>query len=176
VNYDLLRNECVFQSQGEIQMNYRHRHHRGGWRGGFPFFIPLLFFIWGGPHAFPLVIVALAVVAILWWLIRLASSNQLNAQASQQQQYYQPTQQQPYYEPPQPAQPTQLPQYYQPPQPSYPGYEQGYKSTAGQPHLGETYQEAGQQYQYAEAESSTVYAEDEQPQAQYPTQLPPQIQ
>lgn len=62
--------------------------------------------------------------------------------------------QQPYYQPPQsPQQP-----YYQPTQPSY---EQGYR-----PAQSETYQEGGKQYR-----SSDGY---EQPQAQYPQEMPPQ--
>ena len=62
-------------------------------------------------------------------------------------------QQQPYYQPQQP--------YYQPPQAPQAPYQQGY-----QPQQTETYQEGGRQHQYAE--------QFEQPQAQYPQQMPPQ--
>lgn len=62
--------------------------------------------------------------------------------------------QQPYY---QPSQPPQQPYY----QPSQQSYEQGYR-----PPQPETYQEGGQQYRSPQ--------EYEQPQVQYPQEMPPQ--
>ncbi len=63
-----------------------------------------------------------------------------------------------------PYQPT--PQYYMPPTPpAQPTYEQGYQGRQQTP---ETYQEGGQSY--------STSAQYEQPQAQYPSQMPPQQQ
>jgi hypothetical protein len=57
-------------------------------------------------------------------------------------------------------------QYYQPPQQPYPPYQQGYQSPAP-PHP-PTYEEGGRQYSYPQ--------QYEQPQAQYPEEMPPQQQ
>ena len=65
--------------------------------------------------------------------------------------------QQPYYQPPQ--------QPYTPQQPAYQPYQEGY-------HQPETYQEGGQLHQYPQTpQQSQQY---EQPQAQYPQEMPPQ--
>lgn len=72
-----------------------------------------------------------------------------------QQPYYQPPQQPPYS----PEQP-----YYQPSQ--QPPYQQGYNGPTPQ----ETYEEGGQQHRYP-TQSNADY---EQPQTNYPQQLPPQ--
>ena len=58
-------------------------------------------------------------------------------------------------------------QKYQPYQPPYQLYEQGYQAPQ------ETYQEGGQKYPYPTPE---VYDQYEQPQAQYPEQMPPMQQ
>ncbi len=83
-------------------------------------------------------------------IFRLASSM---ANRQPPQQYYQPPPQQP-YEPYQ--------QGYQPPQQPYEPYQQGYQPPPS------VYQEGGQQYPYPQ--------QYEQPQAQYPQEMPPQQQ
>jgi hypothetical protein len=57
-------------------------------------------------------------------------------------------------------------QYYQPPQQPYPPYQQGYQPPA--PPQPPTYEEGGRQYSYPQ--------QYEQPQAQYPEEMPPQQQ
>jgi hypothetical protein len=78
-------------------------------------------------------------------------------------------QQPPYYQPPQqPSTPPGNQPYYQPSQQQpYQPYEQGYQASS--PPAG-AYQEGGQQYPYP-SQSAQDY---EQPQAQYPQQMPPQ--
>jgi hypothetical protein len=58
-------------------------------------------------------------------------------------------------------------QYYQPPQQPYQSYQEGYQPPSPQP---EAYQEGGQHYPYP----SQPAQQYEEPQAQYPQQMPPQ--
>jgi predicted lipid-binding transport protein (Tim44 family) len=102
----------------------------------------------------PGILILLGISAIAGTILR----PMMNAQ---QQPYYQPSQQpqQPYYQPSQPPQ--------QPEQPSYQPYQEGYQPQPEQ----ETYQEGDKIYPYPQQRSSQEY---EQPQAQYPQELPPQ--
>ncbi len=116
-----------------------------------------LWFLVGGIFSAILGALFKPITAILLGLGIFGLASMTNNQQSQQQQpYYQPTQQQPYY------QPTQQ-QYYTPPtSPPPQTYEQGYQGGAQTP---ASYQEGRQSY--------PVPMQYEQPQAQYPTQIPP---
>jgi hypothetical protein len=145
----------------------RNRWNRRRGPGRF-WFLPLLFFFFmfggiGREHSLFGLIIPILVLLFLFWLIRTVMSagrwNAMNQGQRYQQPYYQPPQQpysQPYYQPSQ--------QPYQ--QPVDRPYEQGYQPVAG------TYSEGGQQYQYPEPS----YEQYEQPQAQYPQELPPMEQ
>jgi hypothetical protein len=129
------------------QYGYRYRRP-GRWFIG-PFVLAAIFFF-----ALPslgkgiaIALVALAVCGLVFWAIR------ANARRS-----YMNYQQPPYYQPQQPPQ-----QPYSHPEAEPRGYEQGY--TASQPQ--EKQGENNQQYYYP---PQTSY---EQPQAQYPEQMPP---
>jgi hypothetical protein len=131
---------------------YGYRYRPGGWFIG-PFILAAIFFfalpaIWKG---IGFALVAIAVCGLIFWVIR------TNARRS-----YSNYQQPPYYQPHQP--PQQQPYTYSEAEPR--GYEQGY--TASQPQ--EKQPEDNQQYYYP---PQTPY---EQPQAQYPEQMPPMQQ
>src|SRR5438552_8639974 len=116
-------------------------------------FFPLLIFFflswgWGPDHHMFFGIMPILLLLFVIWLIRSAMSVG-NRNATNQGQPYQ----QPYYQPSQQQQPYQQP-YYQP-------YEQGYQPPV------ETSQEGRQQYPQAR------YEQYEQPQAQYPQEMPP---
>jgi hypothetical protein len=142
---------------------YRRRGPRRFW------FFPVLFFVFlfwglGSAHNFIGFLVPLFLLVFFFWLFRaiLAASRRstMNPGQRYQQPYYQPPQQHPYQQP-----------YYQPPQPSYQPptyrpYEQGYQPVP------ETSQEGEQRYQYPQPS----YEQYEQPQAQYPQELPPMEQ
>jgi hypothetical protein len=134
----------------------------GGLIGAMWMIILALFFV---THFWPLFLIGAAITALMGALVRpiLASLLGLGLFSlfnNQQQQspYYQPTRQ--------PYTPPNNQPYYQPSQQTYQPYEQGYQAS---PPPAETYQEGGQQYPYPSS------AQDyEQPQAQYPQQMPPQ--
>jgi heme exporter protein D len=133
-----------------------YRYHRPGrWRGRF--FLPFIFiafFASGGHGPFGILtwIVPIIIVLVLTSIIR--------ERRSLSQQPYQ-NNQPPYYN-----QSTYSDQYYRPQQ-TYMPYQQGYRP-AEQPR--ETYQEGERTYSSLQQEQ---YQEYEQPQAQYPEQLPP---
>ena len=131
-------------------MWYRRRPYRRG-RGilGFPFmlFFVLLFF----SHSLSLFLIGIVISIILTLFIR-----SIMAGASGGGRLNTPPWQQPYQQPQQPYQ-----QYYQPYQQPYQPYEQGYQPPAT------PYQEPEPQYQHPQPQY------DEQPQAQYPQELPP---
>ena len=144
---------------------YQRRWRRRGFRG-FPFL--LFFIILFAGHSFVAflvgIAVAIAVSILLAALFRAGSSNM----PPSAQTYYQPPQQQytPYYQ--QYNQPYQSNQPYQQPyQQEYQPYEQGY-----QPPEPMKYPEANAQYQSPQAQSRY----EEQPQAEYPQELPPMEQ
>lgn len=136
-----------------------YRYHRPRrWRGRF--FLPFIFFavfanFGHGP------------VGILTWvvpiIIILALAAMVRDRWSMYQQPYQNNQSSPY------NQNAYSDQYYRPQQP-YTSYQQGYRvqERAEQPH--EMYQEGERAYSSAQQEQ---YQEYEQPQAQYPEQMPP---
>jgi hypothetical protein len=140
---------------------YRRRVRRGF---GFPFLFPfiMLFVFHSGSIFFATLVLAIMIALILKAFD--ASSPNGSGQSQQQTPYYQPpaqTYQPPYYQPPvqayqpptQPYQPSYQQEDYQP-------YEQGYQPSAT------PYQANGQQ-------STSSYEDYEQPQAQYPEQMPP---
>ena len=123
----------------------------GGIQGFFWLLALAVFFITGSWIVF---LLAAGISAILGTLARpimsgLATTAFFGSQQRPQQ----------YYQPPQ--------QPYQPPQQPYQTYQEGYRTPEPQT---ETYQEGGQQYPYP-SQSSQQY---EQPQAEYPQQIPPQ--
>jgi hypothetical protein len=131
---------------------------RGAYGGimGFIWFLGLAFCFLVGFWPWILVVIALSMIVgalarpIMGGLLGLGFMSMLNGQQPQQP-IYQPPPQAPY-------QPT-----YQPPAQDY---QQGYQPPVAQ---GEGYQEGGNQYQYPPQSQSY-----EQPQAQYPQEMPPQ--
>ncbi len=140
-----------------------NRWNRRRGPGRFWFFPLLIFFFlswgWGPEHHMFFGILPILLFLFVIWFIRsvmsAGSRNTTNQRQSYQQPYYQPPQQ-PYYQPSQ--QPYQQP-YYQP-------YEEGYQPAAEAP------QEGGQQLLYPKP----LYEQYEQPQAQYPQEIPPMEQ
>jgi hypothetical protein len=133
---------------------YRYRYGRPG--GGILGFLLVLFLIfWFTTHFWTWLIMGifmLAIIAIVFWLVR---TGMVSTWFSSSQQ-------------PQPP-----PQYYQPPQETqqpYQSYEQGYQ----QPQT--NYQEGEQPYPYPPQSTSPGYQQYEEPQAQYPEQMPPMQQ
>jgi hypothetical protein len=118
----------------------------GGIQGAFWLLTLAVFFITGSWIVF---LIAAGISAILGTLARpiMAGLGSLAFFGAKQQQ------------PPQ--------QYYQPPQQPYQSYQEGYQPPRPQP---ETYQEGEQHYPYP----SQPAQQYEQPQAQYPEQIPPQ--
>ncbi|MDQ2888382.1 MAG: hypothetical protein M3Y39_20140 [Chloroflexota bacterium] len=136
---------------------FYYRNSRGGNRRprgiyGFPWWLFFIFLF--NFHSLTWFIITIGIIVMVSLLIRASSSSNAGAKSSWMQQtpYYQPKQQ--YYQPP--AQTQQQP---------YQSYEQGYQPAR------ETYNEGDQQYQYPAA---AEYDQYEQPQAQYPEEMPPQ--
>ena len=140
-------------------MYYYNRNSRGGHRGprgiyGFPWL--LFFIIFFNLHSLPWILMTLVTVGFVFLIIKAIMATGVNGNSASNRMRAQ----QPYYQPPQPM--------YQPPQaPSYRPYDQGYLAPK------EVYREGGQQYQYPSPEPYDQY---EQPQAQYPEQMPPMEQ
>ena len=134
-------------------MWYRRRPYwrrRGIW--GFPFM--LFFFLLIFSHSWSLFLIGIVLSIILSLFIRSIMAGAFGAGRPNTP----PTWQQPYQQPQQPYQ-----QYYQPSQQPYQSYDQGYQY---QPPA-TPYQEPGPQSQNQQSQY------DEQPQAQYPQELPP---
>src|SRR5579872_1241764 len=142
-------------------MRYRNRGPHWGRRGiwGFPFMLFLIIFIVS--HSFSgfmvgiIVLIALAIIfrAVLPSIF--SAGNMRNPMPP-----YQPPQP-PYQQPYQPYQPTE-----QPYQPEYEPYQQGYQPAPPPP----VYQAPEQQYQPPQQNY------EEQPQAEYPQEMPPMQQ
>jgi hypothetical protein len=155
-------------SEDEVRSNWFHEeelsmYYNGNSRGGrrrprgiygFPWL--LFFIIFFNLHSLPWILMTLVTVGFVFLIVKAfmatgVSGNSAPNRMGAQQPYYQPYQ-----------------QPYQPPQePSYQPYDQGYQPPR------EAYQEGGKQYQYP---SPAVYDQYEQPQAQYPEQMPPMEQ
>jgi len=119
----------------------------------------LFFIIFFVSHSWLGFLIGVGVIVLLSAILRSVLSSSfgqgpMNARPFTQQPYQQP--QQPYYQPQQP--------YYQPYQEPYQPYEQGYQPPPV------VNQDAGPQYQYPQPQQPQY---DEQPQAQYPQELPP---
>lgn len=149
-------------------MRYRYRgprYRRGYGRGiwGLPFTI--FFIIMIVSHSFSGFIVAIVVLVILAAIFRAVLPNLFNGgnmNSNAVPPYQQP--QQPYYQPSeQPQQP-----YYQPSDPEYQPYQQGYQPPPP------VYQPLEQPYQYQPPQQPQNY--EEQPQAEYPQEMPPMQQ
>ena len=136
--------------------NQNSRGDRRRTRGiyGFPWL--LFFIIFFNLHSLPWIMMTLVTMGFVFLIIKAFMATSVNGSSASNkaraQQTYQPYQS-PYQQPYQP-------QSYQP-------YEQGYQAP------GEVYQEGGQQYQSL---SRDMYDQYEQPQAQYPEQIPPMEQ
>ena len=137
---------------------YYYRNSRGGnrrMRGayGFPWLLFFIFFF--NFHSLAWLMITIGIIVFFSLIVRAFASSASNAGSNpmgnwtQSQQTYRPYQQ-PYQQQP----------YYQP-------YEQGYQAPQ------ESYSEGGQQYQYP---ASVEYDQYEQPQAQYPEEMPPMQQ
>jgi hypothetical protein len=144
--------------------NYQNsRNGRKRMRGiyGFPWllFVIIMFNF----HSLPWIIMTFFVMGFVFLIIKAVMSTSTTGNAAANGMRAQPT-----YQPYQPPTPIYRPPY-QPPtpvyQPPYQPYEQGYQAPQ------ETYQEGGQQYPVTE-----TYDQYEQPQAQYPEQMPPMQQ
>ncbi len=142
-------------------MAYRYRGPRGYRRGGWPFrFLWLLFFL---PVVYTHSAVAfgvMLVIAIAVFIIIRAAASSSSFGMNRPPVNVPP---QPTYQPYEPYQPYE--QGYQPNQP----YQQGYQPTA-------TNQQNGQQNQPVQSAQYEPPQYDEQPQAQYPEELPPMEQ
>jgi hypothetical protein len=157
--------------------NYRNsRNGRRRMRGiyGFPWllFVIILFNF----HSLPWILMTLVVMGFVFLIIKAfmtTTTSNTATNGTRTQHTYQPYQT-PIYQPPyQPSTPIYQPPtpIYQPStpiyQPPYQPYQQGYQAAQ------ETYQEEGQPRDYPVAETYDQY---EQPQAQYPEQMPPMQQ
>ncbi len=152
----------------------RYRYRRGPRLPYLWFLIIPLFFFAGPGHGLFGVLLGIGSIIVIALIVRavftmIAGSNTWSMRQNswysprnQQQSYYQPTQQkqQPYY------QPTQQQQ-----QPSS-SYQQGYQQPYYQPHTDSNQQVGGQQY---EAQQQ-AYDQYEQPQSEYPQEIPPMQQ
>jgi hypothetical protein len=144
----------VIAPQRRKYMWYRRRPY---WqrRGifGFPF---MFFFIaWFVFHSWFGFLLGIAIIVVLSLLFRAIAAGTFGGNLNA------PMGQAPYQQPQQPYE-----QYYQPSQQPYQSYEQGYQYQSPAP----TYQEPQPQYQAPQPQY------DEQPQAQYPQELPPMEQ
>lgn len=145
---------------------HRRRYGRGIW--GLPFTI--FFIIMIVTHSFSGFIVALVVFFILAAIFRAVLPNMFNSgnmRSNSTPPYQQP--QQPYYQPPEQAY-----QPYQPTDPAYQPYQQGYQAPPPvyQPPE-QSYQPPDQTYQYQPPQQPNY---EEQPQAEYPQEMPPMQQ
>ena len=140
---------------------------RGPWRGnrrrggifGIPWMLFFLFFVFS--HSFIGFLIGLAVAIVLTVILtRVFSANSYNGMNSQQpgQTYYQPSNQ------------AQQQPYYQPTEQTYQGYDQGYQVPIERR---EGPQGSGGQYQTPPVPDEPYRGEYEQPQTQYPEQMPP---
>jgi hypothetical protein len=136
--------------------SHRPRRWRGGFFFPFPFLIFLLVMNWG--HL-PVGILALLPPIIV--LLAFGAMFRKRVWGYYQQPYQ--NNQPPYYN-----QSPNTNQYYQ--QQPYTPYQQGYQQTQKAEQPRETYQEGGRSRTYPQQEQ---YQEYEQPQAQYPEQMPP---
>jgi hypothetical protein len=136
-----------------------YRYHRPRrWRGGFflPFIFISVFASFGhGP------------IGILTWVVPIIIILALTAIVRERWSLYQ----QPYQnnQPPSYQQNIYSDQYYRPQQ-TYTPYQQGYRPQEAVEQPRETYQEGERAYSGSQQEQ---YQEYEQPQAQYPEQMPP---
>jgi len=133
-------------------MRYRYRRNRWGWRG-FP--IPLFFILFFvGGHSWISFLVSVGVVVLIFllirWLLISTSGPGISGVPPTVNQPYQQQDYSPSYQPP-----------YQP-------YQQGYQG----PQSG--YEQSGQKYQGPEQRQE--YEQYEQPQAEYPQEMPPMEQ
>ncbi len=139
---------------------YRRRHwHRRGGMVGFPFILFFMIFLFS--HSIGGLMIAIVAIVLLSLLARVIlpaifGAGLMGALWSGNRQPYQQQQQQPYQ------------QTYQPSQENYQSYEQGYQY---QPSV-TPYREQ-QQYQAPSYEQAHY---EEQPQAQYPQEMPPMHQ
>lgn len=141
-------------------MHYYNGNSRGGPRRsrgiyGFPWL--LFFIIFFNLHSLPWILMTLITVGFVFLIIKAFMATGVSGNSAPNRMR---APQQPYYQPPQ--QPYQAPQ-----ESSYQSYDQGYQAPR------EVYREGGQQYQYSDPEAYDQY---EQPQAQYPEQMPPMEQ
>src|SRR5437763_12151742 len=156
---------------------YRHSHYRRG-PGRFIGVLFVILIIAAVTHSDIVPLILLAIVGgFIFMLLRRSmyrSGGSFGSDSNYQQpnQYYQPPQQpNQYYQPPQ-----QPNQYYQPPtspQPNtpytrpYQPYEQGYQAPRNE------YQQGAQPYQSNPSQSASEQYEE--PQAQYPQEMPPMV-
>lgn len=139
----------------------RYRRRGPRFPFGIPFIFPFLIFIFS--RSIGAFIITMLIVGVIFFIMRAMASANSNSSSwwSANSQWQQPTQQQ-YYQPPV-QQPQQ--QYYQPTQQQQPyrPYGEGYNAE----------QAGGEQ---SAAQGASQYDDYEQPQAQYPEQLPPMQQ
>lgn len=131
------------------------RAYRRGMRGrggifGFPWFLFVLIIIFS--HSFVGIIFAIVAAVVLTAILMRV----FGSQGMMGNNYQQPPQQ-PYYQPPQET-------------PTYQPYDQGYQPPPPQ----EVYQEGGTPHPYPQ--ENNPYQQYEQPQAQYPEEMPPMQQ
>lgn len=148
---------------------YRRRNAFGGLYS-ILWILIIVIFVLTGFHFWQIFLIGALLSAILGILIRLITAGAIGAglfgAATMLRNQQQPPQYQPPYQPYQ--QPGGQPPYYQPPpQPPYQPYEQGYQPP---PQAPGTYQQSGQPY-YQPSQQQPQY---EQPQVQYPEEMPPQ--
>jgi hypothetical protein len=124
--------------------HYGHRHHH--WKG-FPWMIPVFIIIFS--HSITGFLVGIAIALGIYLLIHAIQSKSSYNSMYQEYQPYQRRQEQA--------------SYYQHDQP----YQEGYQAPR---QTEQSYQEGGRHYTYPKQEA---YGEYEQPQAQYPEQMPP---
>jgi hypothetical protein len=157
--------------------SYRYNNHT---RGRFPFFrilliilfAPLILQIFSGHGFFPLMpLVIIGILVFIWLRSSMfgsgnSGSTGSNSNYQQPNQYYQPPQQpyppNQYYQPSTPAQPNT------PDTPPYQSYEQGYQAPPQS-----DYPQGVQPYQGNP--SPSTLEQYEEPQAQYPQEMPPMV-
>ena len=146
---------------------YRRRHwRRRGGMVGFPFMFLFLVFLFS--HAMVGFLVVIGAIVLLGLLARIIlpaifGAGMMSTFWTGNRQPYQQQQQQPYQ---------QTYQTYQPPAENYQSYEQGYQYQP--PVTPNSEKEAGQQQYQAPSYEQTHY--EEQPQAEYPQEMPPMQQ
>lgn len=137
------------------QPPYRRRG-RGGF--GIPFVFPFIILVFS--HSFGAFLSTLVLTALIFLIVNAVRASQTNNSGPtvvDMTQQWQQRQQTPYYQPPTPI--------YQPPaqQPYYRSYEQGYAPA----------EETKASTEQPAAQMPGSYEDYEQPQAQYPEQMPP---